>query len=69
MVKFCYTLNYENLCNKLLNALNGKGAFRKFKDAVRRLNVEKEWYGFMWEAYMKIVKEWCDVNGIKIKNI
>jgi hypothetical protein len=29
-----------------LNALNGKGAFRRFKDAVIRFNVEKEWYKF-----------------------
>ncbi|CAB1253061.1 MULTISPECIES: UPF0158 family protein [Clostridium] len=66
MVQFCYSLDNDKISNKLLNALNGKGAFRRFKDAVIRFNVEKEWYKFKDDEFNKIALDWCSDNGLEI---
>ncbi|MHC6180986.1 UPF0158 family protein [Clostridium sp. JNZ X4-2] len=66
MVQFCYSLDNDKISNKLLNALNGKGAFRRFKDAVIRFNVEKKWYKFTDDKFKKIALDWCNDNGLEI---
>lgn len=65
MVEFCYSLDNDKISNQLLNALNGKRAFRRFKDTAFRLNVEEKWYGFRDEALKKIALDWCSDNGLK----
>lgn len=64
MVEFSNSFDNDRICNQLLNALNGKGAFRRFKDTAIRLNVEKKWYDFRAEALKKIALEWCSENDI-----
>jgi len=55
--------------NELLNvALEGRGAFRRFKDTLPRVDLEDEWYAFKREAFIRIAQEWCEVNGIKYVN-
>ncbi|MBC8061848.1 MAG: hypothetical protein H7Y18_14445 [Clostridiaceae bacterium] len=66
MVEFCDSLDNDRISNQLLNALNGKGAFRKFKDTASRLNVEKKWYDYKDEALRKIAMDWCKDNDIEI---
>jgi aminoglycoside 6'-N-acetyltransferase I len=52
--------------NELLNvALEGKGAFRRFKDTLRRAGLTEEWYAFKRQAFVEIAKEWCEDNGIE----
>ena len=51
--------------NELLSvALEGKGAFRRFKDTLHRVGLTGEWYAFKHKAYVEIVREWCEENGI-----
>ncbi|AJA49114.1 hypothetical protein CPAST_c30480 [Clostridium pasteurianum DSM 525 = ATCC 6013] len=66
MVQFCYSLDNDKTSNKLLNALSGKGAFRRFKDAAIRFNVEKKWYKFKDDKFKKIALDWCSDNGLEI---
>lgn len=66
MVQFCYSLDNDKISNKLLNALSGKGAFRRFKDAVIRFNVEKKWYKFEDDKLKKIALDWCGDNGLEV---
>lgn len=68
MLEFCYSINNDKISNQLLNALNGKGAFRRFKDTAIRLNVEEKWYDFRDEAFKKIALSWCSDNGLEIDN-
>ena len=49
----------------ILSALNGKGAFRRFKDTATRLNVEEKWYEYKDEALIKIASDWCKDNSIE----
>ena len=55
----------------LLVSLNGKGAFRRFKDTLLSVGLEKEWYAYRFLAFTKIAEEWCEDNKIayKTKNV
>jgi len=64
MESFCYSINNEKLRVKLCNAISGRGAFRRFKDAIIRYGVENEWYNFKFEALCKIARDWCDLHEI-----
>ena len=65
MVEFCDSLDNGRKADQLLNALNGRGAFRKFKDTIIRLNVEKKWYNYRDEALRNVAMDWCKENGIE----
>lgn len=52
----------------LMSAIRGPGAFRRFKDAVRYMGVEQEWYHFRDEQYRRIALEWCEECGIEISD-
>jgi hypothetical protein len=67
MVDFCDSLEDNRIANQLSNALNGRGAFRRFKDTAINLDVEDDWYEFQEKAYKKIALDWCNENKIKIE--
>jgi hypothetical protein len=46
-------------------AISGRGAFRRFKDEVRRLGLEAQWYAWHDDAYRRKAIEWCEENGIE----
>ncbi len=48
----------------LLEAIHGRGAFRRFKDTIRRLEIEDDWYRFRDAAIEAIAKEWLESHGI-----
>jgi len=45
-------------------ALEGAGAFRRFKDTLYRVDLTDEWYAFKHKAYIEVAKRWCEENGI-----
>ena len=52
--------------NELLSvALEGKGAFRRFKDTLHRVGLADEWYDFKHKAFVDIAREWCEENEIE----
>ena len=54
--------------NELLSvALEGRGAFRRFKDTLHRVSLTEEWYTFKHNAYIEIAREWCEENGIEYR--
>ena len=51
--------------NELLYvALQGRGAFRRFKDTLYLVELVDEWYAFKHRAFVEIAKEWCETKGI-----
>lgn len=48
----------------LYNALQGKGAFRRFKDQLRRLGLSDEWLHFKEQAFLNIARQWCIEHDI-----
>ena len=64
MENFCYSIEGARLSNKLCNVISGRGAFRRFKDAIRRYDLEESWYAYRDEALRDIAKDWCQDNEI-----
>jgi len=66
MVKdFCLTIKDVKIQNILMITIEGKGAFRRFKDAVIEFNIEMDWYSFRDRRYKYLAIEWCQNNDIE----
>ena len=50
---------------KLAHAIQGKGAFRRFKDNVYDLGIDQQWYDYQAKEYRRIAAEWCEENSIE----
>lgn len=50
---------------ELCRAVQGRGAFRRFKDKVRMCGMEQQWYAFQEKAHKEIAIEWCKENSIR----
>ena len=48
----------------LLSAIHGKGAFRYFKDMLRRHRIEDQWFDHRAQAFRQIAIDWCESNKI-----
>ena len=64
MEGFCSTVENRKIANDLFRSIAGKGAFRRFKDALHRYGIAKNWYVYKDEAYKEIAREWCEDHGI-----
>jgi hypothetical protein len=52
---------------ELEHALRGRGAFRRFKDAVHQLGLAKEWYASRDRGYESVARAWCETHGIMVE--
>lgn len=66
MEQFCYSIEDERLSNKLCNAISGRGAFRRFKDAIIRYDLEDSWYTYKHNSLCEIARDWCEDNKIPL---
>ncbi len=64
MEQFCHTVEDERMREKLLMAIKGKGAFRRFKDTVFREGIEKDWFAYKDAEISKIVADFLDSENI-----
>lgn len=68
MVDFTYSITNEKLKNKLIDALEGKGAFRRFKNVLNNNLEERElWFKFKDNKIKDYIVEWLESEGIKVK--
>jgi hypothetical protein len=67
MEDFAQSLTSDRMSGELLDALHGSGAFRHFKNAIRRLRIEDDWNAFRAAALREIAKDWCTENGLEWK--
>lgn len=65
MKQFCLSVDDKDVSESLMNAIHGKGAFRYFKDSIRRYGIDDQWYTFRDDAIKKIAIEWCETNNIE----
>lgn len=65
MEDFIEALSEERVQEKLATAIRGRGAFRRFKDMVYELGLEKKWYNFRDNSYKQIAMEWCKEHHIE----
>lgn len=67
MQDFALAQTNDALCNRLLNAISGRGAFRCFKDIISDRNLWDAWNDFRLDALRKVAVEWCKDNDIPYK--
>ncbi|MCL0082077.1 UPF0158 family protein [Dehalococcoidia bacterium] len=67
MEGFIATVEHEHLAELLEVAIDGKGAFRRFKDVLARYPEERErWFRFKDERMEQRALEWLDDIGIRL---
>lgn len=52
---------------KLSKAVEGRGAFKRFKNEVNKLDMNREWAAFRDEARLQFVRNFLEKNGIRWK--
>ena len=65
MRDFATHLQNEDHATALLNAIQGRGAFRYFKDRIHELGLADSWYAFRDGQYRQAALDWCAAHGIK----
>jgi hypothetical protein len=65
MERFCLKRCEGRVQDDLLRAIDGRGAFRYFRDTVRRHGIEKAWYAFRDEVVAEEVAGWLEANEIE----
>jgi hypothetical protein len=64
MQDFLHSVESDSIREDLLHAIHGAGAFRNFKDSLRRYGIESAWFAFRTEALRQIALSWCEENHI-----
>ncbi|MFH1942812.1 MAG: UPF0158 family protein [bacterium] len=64
MEDFCCSIVDDEIKGRLLDKIRGRGAFRRFKDAIHMNGIEEEWYRFRQEELEKIAIDWLEENHI-----
>jgi len=64
MEAYSHSMESPELRAELLRSIQGKGAFRYFKDTIRRHGIEEEWYRYRKSAFEEIAIEWLEANEI-----
>ncbi len=64
MQDFSHSVESDSIRDDLLHAIHGAGAFRNFKDTVRRFGIESAWFAFRTDALREIALDWCEQNQV-----
>lgn len=64
MERFCLSIENEKLSAYLLDQIRGKGAFRRFENAIDRQGIAEDWYKFRQAELEGIAAAWLEENSI-----
>jgi hypothetical protein len=65
MKRFCLSITDDQIRDRIYRSIKGSGAFRRFKENIRRYNLEEDWYECRDKAIKQIAIDWCKENGIE----
>lgn len=65
MRAFCYTVEDEEISGVLRHAIHGKGAFRRFKDAVHTLDLVDAWHAHQQAEMKGKAIAWCEKENVE----
>lgn len=65
MEDFIEELDNQKLQTELYRAIQGRGAFRRFKDKIRYRGIEQQWYDYQNNAYREFALCWCKENNLR----
>ena len=66
MENFVYSLPKGKNQTILFNAIQGRGAFRRFKDKLNEIGMARTWFDYRDQQYKEIALEWCEENDIEV---
>lgn len=66
MRDFALSVEDEAVSVALLGAIQGRGAFRYFKEQVRERGLAENWYEFRAGRYRQIALDWCEEHGFEL---
>ncbi|MEO5347866.1 MAG: UPF0158 family protein [Magnetococcus sp. YQC-9] len=66
MKEFCGSLGDTDASDVLFRAIQGKGAFRRFKDTLYQLGMIEQWYRYRDDALKELLVRWCRANNVEI---
>lgn len=64
MEKFCFSIKDDNIQELVFNAICGRGAFRRFKDLMHRVDLIEKWYKYRDNAIRQEIISWCEAHEI-----
>ena len=67
IVDFIDSIENPETKSNLQRIIQGKGAFRRFKDYCFEINIIQDWYKYKEEKYKEIAIEWCKQNELEYK--
>jgi hypothetical protein len=67
MERFCLSIDDSEISDTLYSLIKGRGAFRRFKDALYEYNLSDDWYKYRNNALKEIAIEWCRENDIEFE--
>ena len=67
MVDFIEIIDNSEIRNNLQRLIQGKGAFRRFKDYCLEMDIIQDWFKYRDEQYKEIAIDWCKQNELEYK--
>lgn len=64
MDRFCRQQEDPEVRTELLQAIRGRGAFRRFKDLIHDRGIEQDWYAYRDEALKAFLADFFEAEGI-----
>ena len=68
MEEFIRSIDDNEAANQLWDAINGRGAFRYFKDTLHRLGIQQSWYDYLEKAQRAFVIEWAKESNVAFED-
>jgi L-methionine (R)-S-oxide reductase len=65
MADFCRGYDDPKMSAALCRAIQGSGAFRRFKDLIHDYGITEQWYEFKRRTIKQAAVEWCDAEKIE----
>ena len=62
--EFCLSIEDDEISEDLSEKIRGRGAFRRFKDAIHMYGMEEQWYRFRQQEFEKIAMDWLEANEV-----
>jgi hypothetical protein len=66
--EFILSIKDQRIREELYEAIQGRGAFRRFKDGLIEHSVDKHWYKYRENKIKELVIQWCKEHDIEIQN-
>jgi len=64
MERFCLSLDDARMSERLLDAISGRGAFRRFKTLVHDKGIQDDWYRYRNDAMKEIAADFLEEHEI-----